>query len=145
MFASNIPNARNCVAVLTLTESGTTTAVVKVDKGVDTFVVAGNQARNGAGRETFRARGQVARTVLSLLISEAFAPTAVVVFVIALVVVVVVVTGFSRFGRWFRWTGGVRRSRWTVAAKRVVGPLPAVVTLRRRAVIGGRLVRSATI
>jgi len=112
LFASNIPNARNGVAVLALTESGTTTAVVEVDKGINTFVVTTNQARNRAGRETFRASGHVARTVLSLLSSEAFVPATVVVVVTPVVVVVViVVTGrLSGFARWFRWIGRVGRS-----------------------------------
>jgi len=39
LFTSNVPNAREGVAVLALTESGATAAVVEINKGVNTLVI----------------------------------------------------------------------------------------------------------
>jgi len=48
LLASNVPDAGNCVAVLALTEDGTTTAVIEVAKGINTLVVTTDQARDRA-------------------------------------------------------------------------------------------------
>jgi len=135
LLASNVPNARDGVAVLALTVDSTTTAVVKVGEGVNALVITTNQARNRASREALRASCNVTGAVLTLLGSEAFVPLA--VFTILLVIVTVI--GFTRR---CGWVGRVGRGRGRVAAERVVGPLPVVVALRRGGVTGWLLVRS---
>jgi len=159
LLAPNVPNTRDCVTVLALTKGGATTAVVKVLKGVNAFVVTTNQAGNRASRETFGTRSNVTRAVLTLLGGEAFVSmavvsvvTLVVVVVVVMVVVVVVVVAtlaialvivitVSGFTRRLRWVRRVGRSRGRVAAKRVVGPVPPIAALRRRGITGRLLVR----
>lgn len=161
LLASHVPNARNGVAVLALTEGGATTAVVEVVKGVNAFVVTTNQTGNRASRESLGAWSNITRAVLTLLGGKAFVAIAVVpvvtlvvvVVIITLVVVVVIVTlpvtfvivitvsGFTRRGRWVRWVG---RGRRRVATERVVGPVPAVAALRRRRIARWLLVRGTT-
>lgn len=132
LLASNVPDTRNGVTVLALTESGTTTAVVEVNKCINALVITTDQAGNRASGETLRARGNVTRTVLALLSVNAFA-------FMALLVVIITgrLSGLRRCGRWLGAGTGWGR----VAAERVVGPVPTVTALRRGE-ITGRLVRS---
>lgn len=135
MLASNVPNARDGVTVLALTVDSTTTAVVKVGKGVDALVITTNQAGNRASRETLGASCNVTRAVLTLLGGEAFVPIA----VLTIVLVIVTVFGFTR---WSRRVGRVRRGRGGVAAEGVIGPVPVIMALGRSGVAGWLLVRS---
>lgn len=144
LLARNVPNARDGVAVLTLTKGGATTAVVKVLKGVNAFIVTTNQAGNRASREALGARGNVTRAVLTLLGGEAFVSVTVVVVIATLAIALVIVITVSGFTRRRRWVGRVGRGRGRVAAKRVVGPVPAVAALRGRGIAGWLLVRGTT-
>lgn len=135
LLTRNVPNARDGVTVLALTKGGATTAVVKVFKGVNAFVVTTDQAGYRASREAFGARGNVTRAVFTLLGVEAF-----VSFVAPVVLLIVITVGFTRGGRWVRRGG---RGRGRVAAKSVVGPVPVVAALRGRGIAGWLLVRSA--
>ena len=134
LLTSHVPNARNGIAVLALTQSGATTAVVEVDQGINALVVTTNQAGNRASGETFRTRGNVPRAVLAFFSGKAF------VFLGFIIVVTGRLSGF---------TGGSGRVGWIgvgwgrVAAERAVGPFPVVTALRGRGVIGW-LVRSTT-
>lgn len=157
LFTSNVPNARNGVAVLTFTKTGTTTTVVEVDESVNAFVITTDQTGDGASREALRARSNGTRAELALLNGEAFVPFAVVtifvssvvivvvtVFVSSVAIVVVIITVFvSGFFRRRRWVGWVGRSRVRVAAEGAVGPTPTRAALGRRGVIARLIVRSA--
>jgi len=131
LLASEIPNAWDCVTVLALTESGATTTVAEVDKGIDALVVTTDKAGNGASRESFRTRGNGTRPELALPVGKAF---------MSIRLVVITISGFIR---WSGWVGWVRMSRGRVAAERVAGPIPVIIALRGRGVIGW-LVRSTT-
>lgn len=122
MLASDVPNARDGITVLALTESGASTAVVEVYKGVNALVVATDQAGNRASRETPRTRCNITRTVLALLCGKAF-----------VLIGFVVITGrLSGFTRWSGWVGWVGMGWGRVAAERAVGPVPVVTALRGR-------------
>jgi len=147
LFAPNIPNAKDGVAVLTLIESGATTAVVEVDNGINTFVVTTDQARDGTSRETLRARRNIAGAVVALLGVAALAVTIVTLVVVlaifaalAILVVIVTVGLFRGLGR-SRGLGGGRSGWGFVAAEGTGGPVPPARALRRREGIW-RLVRS---
>jgi len=147
LFAPNIPNAKDGVAVLALIESGATTAVVEVDNGINTFVVTTNQARDGTSRETLGARRNIAGAVVALLDVAALAVTIVTLVVVlaifaalAILVVIVTVGLFRGLGR-SRGLGGGRSGWGFVAAEGTGGPVPPARALRRREGIW-RLVRS---
>jgi len=139
LLASDIPNAKNGVAVLALAESGATTAVVEVNEGINTFVVTTNQAGDRASRESLGARGDIARAVFALLdistlVITVAVPTPIPTPTIATLVIIAVVTGLSRG---LGWSGGLVGGRgWrTVATEGATSPAPAIRALRRRRVI----------
>ena len=127
MLASNVPNARDGVAVLTITESGTTTAVVEVDEGINTLVFTARQPRDRAGGEMPRARGNIAREAVTALETN----TPVVVTTTTIVAAVAIIVRGPGWSRGFVVGRGWGRSRGRVAAEGTRGPLPALVTLRR--------------
>jgi len=148
LLAPNVPNARDGVAVLTLTEGGATTTVVEFNKGIDTLVITTNQASNRTSRETFGARGNAARAEFTLLeadIKTLAMTTTLVVVVAALsslaVILVIVAVGFSgSLGR-SRGLGSCGSGWGFVAAEGTGRPVPALRALGRREGIGW-LVRS---
>lgn len=138
LFATDVPNATDSVAVLALTESGTTTAVIEVDKGINTFVITTNQTRDGASGETLRTRRDIAGTVVTLLDINAFAvavATVLVLFILVfsvLAILVIVTVGLVRgLGRSRGFGGG--GFGWGFGAAEGTGdPVPLARTLRRR-------------
>jgi len=149
LLAFDVPNARDSVTVLALTEGGTTTAVVEVGKGINALVVTTDQAGKRARRETFSARGNVTRTILALLGGKAFVPrlvlvvavvvvtivvvTVVVIPVVVVVVVVVIIPGFIRRSG---WVGQVGIGWGRVTAETAIRPLPVSTALRGSGIIG---------
>lgn len=144
MLAFDVPNARDSVTVLALTESGTTTAVVEVGKGINALVVTTDQAGKRARRETFSARGNVTRAILALLSDKAFVPRLVLVVtivvvaivVVAVVVIPVVVVVIPGFIRRSRWVGQVGIGWGRVTAEAAIRPLPVGTALRGSGIIG---------
>jgi hypothetical protein len=135
LFAPNVPNAWDGVAVLALRKSSATTAVIEVDKGINTLVIATNQTGDRAGRETFRARGNIAGTVFTLLHSNALVVTTTVpvIPVLALALVLVVIT--VRLSRSLRWSRGLccsGRGRGRLATEGASDPTPTIRALGRR-------------
>ena len=133
MLAPNIPNARNGIAILALTEDGTTAAVVEVDNGVNAFVFTTGQTRDRASREILRTKGNVTGEATTVLETGAL----VVMTVAVSIMIIVAITPVAVAGdpRWSRGAGlgrGRGRGRRRVAAEGTGGPLPALVTLRRR-------------
>ena len=146
LLASNVPNARDGVAVLTLTKGGATTTVVEVGEGIDTFIITTDQTGDRASRETLRAWSNIAGAEFALLGSNALV---VITAAVSIVIVVVVVT-FTTLAILVIIAGGLGRSGgfggsgtgWgRVAAKGAGDPIPAFTALRRRKGIGW-LVRS---
>jgi len=133
LLAFDVPNARDSVTVLALTEGGTTTAVVEVGKGINALVVTTDQAGKRARRETFSARGNVTRTILALLGGKAFVPRLVLVVAVVVVVVVVIIPGFIRRSG---WVGQVGIGWGRVTAETAIRPLPVSTALRGSGIIG---------
>jgi len=149
LLAFDVPNARDSVTVLALTEGGTTTAVVEVGKGINALVVTTDQAGKRARRETFSARGNVTRAILALLSDKAFVPRLVLVVtivvvaivvvaivVVAVVVIPVVVVVIPGFIRRSRWVGQVGIGWGRVTAEAAIRPLPVGTALRGSGIIG---------
>jgi len=134
LLASDIPNTGNGVAVLALAESGTTTAVVEVNEGVNTFVVTTDQAGDWASRESLGARGDIARAILTLLdISTLVITVAIATLAISTLVIIAVIVGLPRGIGWSR--GLVGGTGWRrVAVEGGSSPAPAARALRRRKV-----------
>lgn len=148
LLAPNVPNARDGVAVLTLTKGSATTTVVEVSEGIDTLIIATNQARDGASRETLRARSNIAGAEFTLLGSDALvvvsaaitiAMTVMIVIAtfttlttLSVLVIIAVFIGLSRGPGRSRGFGGGGTGWGWVATKGARAPIPASATLRRR-------------
>lgn len=109
-LASNVPDASEGVAVLPLTEGGTTTTVIKVNKGINTLVITTNQAGDRASRKTFRARSNIAGAVFAFLDIDTLVVTttvalAAIIAVTATIAILVIITIFPILSR------GLGRSR----------------------------------
>ena len=129
MLTSDIPDAGDGVAVLALTESGATTAVIEVDKGINTLVITTSQARHRASKETLRARGDVTGTVFTPLDIHALAMT---VSALATIVLVTIITRVSGGLRWSRGFGGGGSGWGGFAAEGTRVPVRIPGALRRR-------------
>jgi len=143
LLAPNVPNARDSVAVLTLTKGGATATVVEVSEGIDALVITTDQAGDGASRETLRARSNIAGTEFTLLGSDALVVVTTVATITAiviatfttlavLVVVIVVIIGLSGGPGRGRGFGGGGTGWGRVAAEGARAPVPASAALRRR-------------
>jgi hypothetical protein len=149
LFASNVPDAREGVTVLSLTEGCATAAVVEVDKSINTLVITTSQAGDRASRETLRARSDITGTVFTLLgidalvaITSVLAIVALAVTTLILVIITILVLSILSGGlRRSRGLDGSGRSRGRLAAEGAGAPVPTPRTLRRRKSTRG-LVRS---
>ena len=144
LLASNVPDARESVAVLPLTEDGTTTAVIEVDKSIDTLVITTSQAGDRASRETLRARSNVAGAVFTLLdvsapvmvisastivaLAVTFAVTLATIFLVIITILLSILSGGLG---WSRGLDGSGRSRGRLAAEGAGAPVPTLGALRR--------------
>jgi len=129
LFAANIPNARNSIAVLSFAENCAATTVVKVRHCVDTFIVAAGQGVDSACSQTFRAETKGARAEFSL--------------VMAAMSSIVSSTGVGGSPRWLMGSsGGMGTTATRATGVSGVRPVPTVVTLRRGKLMR-RLVRNA--
>lgn len=130
LLTTNVPNARDDVTVLTLTESGATTTVIEVDKGIDTLVITTDQAGDRASRATLRARGKIAGAEVTLLGINALVVVTVVVPSIVVTPSILVIVAVRSLG-WSRRLCGGGRSRGRVATEGSRAPTPALIALRR--------------
>jgi len=139
---------------LPLTEDGTTTAVIEVDKSIDTLVITTSQAGDRASRETCRARSNVAGAVFTLLDVSALvmvisAPAIVALAVtfatILLVVITILLSILSGSLGWSRRLDGSGRGRGRLAAEGAGAPVPTLGALRRREGTRGLVRGTATL
>jgi len=146
LLACDVPNASDGVAVLALPESGTTTTVVEVGKGVDTLVITANQAGDRASRETLRARGNIARAVVTLLGTQALVMITAAVSIMVTLATLAILVALSTLAIlviiavFIRLSGSMGRSRglggggtaWgRVAAEGAGAPVPVPRALGR--------------